>query len=140
MLGYSGVDAFDSYQAWERICHPGDLPEVVSAISACLGGGVDRFFTEFCLLHRDGSWHWVSSRGAIVERNEVGKALRMIGINIDISQIKRTEEELRVERDRSQLVFDTMTEGFAMIDQAWTVVYANAEGLRLGRCTTNRRL
>ena len=32
----------------------------------------------------------------------------------------------------SQAVFDTMAEGFVLIDQHWTVLYVNAEGLRLG--------
>jgi PAS domain S-box-containing protein len=43
----------------------------------------------------------------------------------------RAQGELRAERDRTQAVFDTMTEGFGMIDRHWTVLYMNAEGLRL---------
>lgn len=44
----------------------------------------------------------------------------------------RVNKELRFERDRSQSVFDTMTEGFGMLDRDWTLVYMNAEGLRIG--------
>lgn len=44
----------------------------------------------------------------------------------------RAYEELKLERDRSQAVFDTMTEGFGMLDRNWTVLYMNAEGLRIG--------
>jgi PAS domain S-box-containing protein len=43
----------------------------------------------------------------------------------------RAQSKLRVERDRSQAIFDTMTEGFVMIDRNWTVLYLNAEGFRL---------
>lgn len=38
---------------------------------------------------------------------------------------------LRTERDRSQYIFDSMTEGFVLIDCHWTVLYMNSEGLRL---------
>lgn len=44
----------------------------------------------------------------------------------------RAQAELRMERDRSRAVFDTMTEGFAMLDCDWTILYMNAEGLRIG--------
>lgn len=44
----------------------------------------------------------------------------------------RVQATLRIERDRSQAVFDTMLEGFGLIDRDWTVRYMNAEGLRLG--------
>lgn len=44
----------------------------------------------------------------------------------------RASQELRSERDRSQAVFDTMAEGFGMLDANWTVLYMNAEGMRIG--------
>jgi PAS domain S-box-containing protein len=47
-------------------------------------------------------------------------------------EASQAQSELRLERDRSQAVFDTMAEGFVLIDQHWTVLYVNAEGLRLG--------
>ncbi|WP_081897570.1 PAS domain-containing protein [Massilia sp. BSC265] len=41
------------------------------------------------------------------------------------------QAELRAERDRSRYIFDTMTEGFALIDADWTVTRMNATGLQL---------
>jgi PAS domain S-box-containing protein len=37
------------------------------------------------------------------------------------------------ERDQSQYIFDTMTEGFALIDRDWTILRMNAAGLQLAR-------
>lgn len=39
--------------------------------------------------------------------------------------------ELRYERDQSQYLFDSMKEGFAVVDRHWTVTRMNAEGLRI---------
>ncbi|MGZ5856136.1 MAG: bifunctional diguanylate cyclase/phosphodiesterase [Burkholderiaceae bacterium] len=45
----------------------------------------------------------------------------------------RAQAELRIERDRSRYIFDTMTEGFAVINRDWTMQQINAEGLRLAQ-------
>ena len=47
----------------------------------------------------------------------------------------RAQAELRTERDQSQHIFDTMTEGFAVMDSDWRIRQMNAEGLRIGRRT-----
>ncbi|MDB5790496.1 MAG: hybrid sensor histidine kinase/response regulator [Massilia sp.] len=45
----------------------------------------------------------------------------------------RVQAELRAERDRSRYLFDTIGEGFAVIDSNWTIREMNAEGLRIVR-------
>ena len=45
----------------------------------------------------------------------------------------RVQAELRAERDRSRYLFDTIGEGFAMLDSNWTILGMNAEGLRIVR-------
>lgn len=45
----------------------------------------------------------------------------------------RAQSALRAERDQSQYIFDSMTEGFAVLDPDCKLVQMNAEGLRIGR-------
>jgi PAS domain S-box-containing protein len=45
----------------------------------------------------------------------------------------RAQAALRAERDQSQYVFDSMTEGFAMLDPDCRLLQMNAEGLRIGQ-------
>ncbi len=47
----------------------------------------------------------------------------------------RAQADLRAERDQSQHIFDSMTEGMAILDRNWIVTRMNAEGLRLGHRT-----
>ncbi|HBF49343.1 MAG TPA: hypothetical protein DDX04_02040, partial [Massilia sp.] len=47
---------------------------------------------------------------------------------IDATQ---AQAALRTERDQSQTIFDSMGEGFAVVDRDWTILRMNAEGLRL---------
>lgn len=43
----------------------------------------------------------------------------------------RAEANLRREHAQSQYIFDSMTEGFALLDENWTVLQMNAAGLRI---------
>jgi signal transduction histidine kinase/ActR/RegA family two-component response regulator len=46
--------------------------------------------------------------------------------------LARAHEALRAERDRGQLILDSIAEGFGLIGADWTVKGMNVEGLRLG--------
>jgi PAS domain S-box-containing protein len=50
----------------------------------------------------------------------------------------RAQAELRAERDRSRYIFDTMIEGFALMNPDWTIAGMNAEGLRIVRKTAQQ--
>jgi PAS domain S-box-containing protein len=52
--------------------------------------------------------------------------------------LARAHEALREERDRSQLILDSIAEGFVLIGADWTVLQANAEGLRLANRTAEQ--
>lgn len=43
------------------------------------------------------------------------------------------QHALRIERDRSQSVFDSMAEGFTLLDRDWTILEVNEVGARLAQ-------
>jgi GAF domain-containing protein len=57
---------------------------------------------EFRVIWPDGSVHWVVSKGQVYYDN-TGKPVRMTGINMDMTERKRAEEELQRQNRRSQL-------------------------------------
>jgi PAS domain S-box-containing protein len=50
----------------------------------------------------------------------------------------RAQSRLRRERDQSQYIFDSMLEGFAVLDRHWTILRMNAEGLRLTQTSADQ--
>lgn len=48
-------------------------------------------------------------------------------------RLHRAQDQLRFERDQSQYLFDSMSEGFALLDRDWNVLRMNAEGLRISQ-------
>ena len=81
--------------------HPDDHESVTQALDNSLEKGAD-YDVEFRIIWSDGSVRWVASKGQ-VHYDHIGKPVRMIGINMDITDRKQAEEELRRQNLRSQL-------------------------------------
>ncbi len=65
--------------------------------------------------------------------DEIAMAGDMVDRTWDAVERARSQATLRTERDRSRSVFDSMTEGFALLSNDWTVLRMNDEGLRIAR-------
>jgi PAS domain S-box-containing protein len=78
---------------WSDVLHPDDVAETISAWQECVRTGA-RWDREHRFLGVDGEWHPVLARGVPV-RNERGEITAWVGINLDISDLKQVENELR---------------------------------------------
>ncbi|WP_190703661.1 PAS domain S-box protein [Nostoc sp. FACHB-152] len=81
-----------TYEDWKKWVHPDDLDQARADILNALKTG--EFVTDFRVVWRDGSIHWLHARAKVYYDRE-GKPLRMVGVNVDISDRKQTEEALR---------------------------------------------
>jgi len=93
MLGYEGAKIGERPDEWLDRIHPEDVKEVQLALSAHVEGLNNHFESEHRIRCKDGSYKWVLTRGLAV-RDEKGIAYRMAGSQSDITQRKRTEEQL----------------------------------------------
>ncbi|MGE4441759.1 MAG: PAS domain S-box protein [Desulfomicrobium sp.] len=93
MLGYEPGDIEPSITGWEKLLHPDDLEESKRIELDHIERG-EPFALEFRLRNKDGDWQWIMSRGKVVEWDESGRPLRMVGTHVDIDQRKRMENEL----------------------------------------------
>ena len=92
MLGFPTSDVIpDLRSLFQALLHPDDRETTLSAIQP---GWVasDQFESEFRLLGQDGQYRWILSRGQVVERDEAGKPLRVVGTHINITERKRAEQ------------------------------------------------
>jgi len=90
MLGYTDEEFPDRLEAWRDHVHPQDVSGVEAALDAHLQGLTPRFEGQFRLLHKDGRYRWVLSRGNAM-RHANGRAYRIVGLDTDVSAIKRVE-------------------------------------------------
>lgn len=104
MLGYEEDEFPNHYQSWRAIMHPEDIKQTMANLQDHLDGKLESFRIEYRVRCKDGSWLWVLARGLVVERDNAGKPIRMVGTHTDISKRKEAEELIW-----RQANFDTLT-------------------------------
>ncbi|HYB99975.1 MAG TPA: PAS domain S-box protein [Candidatus Limnocylindrales bacterium] len=74
--------------------HPDDVARVTAALSRSVTEG-DDYEADYRIVQQDGSIRWVAARGR-AERDASGRAVRMPGVLVDITDRKMLETELRL--------------------------------------------
>jgi PAS domain S-box-containing protein len=97
MLGYGPEEFAKHYDEWGMIVHPDDIERVKQAHADHFDKG-ETFSVEFRMREKSGGWHWVHSRGLLIERDGQGRPLRMVGTHQDIQGRKNTELEMETLR------------------------------------------
>ncbi len=90
MLGYSAEEFPDSAESWRRYVHPEDKPRVAVAMRRCIEDHAT-FDEVYRMRRKDGSFMWWRSRAAIW-RDAAGAAVRIIGVNSDVTDLVRARE------------------------------------------------
>ena len=93
LYGITQASCTQTIEDWENALHPEDKKKALEECNLALSGIKD-FNTTFRICHPDGKIVYIKADGKVIRDHE-GKATRMIGINRDITDQKRMEEELR---------------------------------------------
>jgi diguanylate cyclase (GGDEF)-like protein/PAS domain S-box-containing protein len=94
MLGESAGNITATGEEWFKRIHPDDHDRVKRDLEAHIQGRSDQFNSEYRMMHADGQYRWMLSRGVAV-RDAGGKALRAAGSQTDITDRKLAEARLR---------------------------------------------
>jgi PAS domain S-box-containing protein len=94
----SAVEKDISYQWWVDHIHPEDREGVLGFLDRALHGDAESLTLEYRFLHPDGNWRTVYDRSHIIHENS-GKPRRLIGAMLDVTNLRRAEQELRQSRD-----------------------------------------
>lgn len=93
MLGLSEDETDGTPGVWLSRVHPEDVDGLRDALDLHLSGGSDHVEHETRVLHRDGEYRWMLTRG-IALRDEAGRAYRLAGSQSDVTERKRAESKL----------------------------------------------
>lgn len=93
MLGYEDGEIKNNPEEWFERVHSEDIETLRTELSAHIEGAVPHFEIEHRMLHRDGQYRWVLTRGMVVRDSE-GRASRMAGSQTDVTERKKVEEQL----------------------------------------------
>ena len=86
--------------------HPDDAARVVEGFRKALARGLDHYEVEYRIVRpSDGELRWIFGRGRIV-RDVAGKPVRYSGVDLDITERKRAEQDLRESEERFSKAFN----------------------------------
>jgi len=103
MLGFQEDEIGNSPEEWMKRVHAEDLEKLKTDLASHVLGKTAHFENEHRMLHKDGGYRWMLSRGIGV-RARNSKAVRLAGSQTDITDRKRFEEQLA-----QQAFYDTLT-------------------------------
>jgi len=95
MYGYADHELPQLAQEMDARTHPDDVAQMQADRAAHFEGRLPVYRNEHRIRCKDGSWKWVLSRGMVIERDDAGKPLRMVGTHTDISELKAAESHQR---------------------------------------------
>jgi len=87
MLGFQENEINNKPEEWFDRIHDADRARVKNEITAHQSGSTPHFESEHRMLHHDGTFRWMLSRGLAI-RDQSGRPLRMAGSQTDITQAK----------------------------------------------------
>jgi PAS domain S-box-containing protein len=105
IFGLSPETVMD-YDLFLGAVHPHDRERIDTAVMKALDHKED-YDSEMRVQWPDGTVHWVVSKGRGFY-DAKGKALRMVGIALDITESKQSEEELKIAKEQAELYLDLM--------------------------------
>jgi hypothetical protein len=101
MLGYEYHELPNDFSVWETLTEPEDVKKSWEMLEKVKNKELDRFETEYKMKHKNGQWIDIFVRAeAIFDEN--GKAVRMIGTHVDISDRKKAENQLKQALKKAQ--------------------------------------
>ncbi len=101
-IGYRDDEIGNDFREWQSRVHPDDVGPALRKLDAFLKNPTPYHEVEFRFRHRDGGYRWIYAKASLV-RDAGGKPVRMLGCHIDITDRKRSEDELRVNMARLHL-------------------------------------
>ena len=117
MLGYEPGKLPDHIRSWNDLIHPDDRERTVWTNENCIENKVPNFEVEFRMRAKSGEWKWILGRGRAAARSADGRAVRLIGTHVDISERKRMEEQIKLLREQEYYTLLQATmDGFWRLD------------------------
>ncbi len=123
MLGYP-EDQEDVLPDWYRLVHPDDMARVQAKMRDHLDGKTEFFESVHRMKHQNGEWRWMTSR-AKARQDEKGRLIRLLGVEVDITERKLYEEALFREKESAQITLRSIGDGVITTDAECNVEYIN---------------
>ena len=102
--------ANESHEDWVRRIHPEDREATEKKFRDAIAGKVREYTVRYRIIRpSDGEVRWISVRSTI-ERDENGRAVRLVGAHADVTEQVTAEQALRQSEERFRKLADQLAE------------------------------
>ena len=129
LMGFSPDQTTVPGAEWQESIVPDDRSLLASALATSIESDAP-FDLEFRIALKDGTERWLYSRGGVT-RDASGKALRVYGVSIDVTERKRAEEKLLKSEERLQRAIGIETVGVIFFKADGSITGSNDAFLRM---------
>ncbi len=124
LYGFSPHEPVD-LDRWRSRVHPDDLAHAVRAQRDSIESDATDIHSEFRIVHPARGIRWISAIGRIT-RDAEGRAVRIAGINIDVTRLRQTERALAENQRRFESFAEAIHAVLYVLDlRTQAVVYTN---------------
>jgi len=110
---------------WSDHLHPDDRDSVKANLRQVVESTeADEFRDKFRILRADGTIRWVEAMGQVT-RDALGRATRVCGVNLDITESKNAEERIKLSENQLRLVTDTVPALISYVDSSEIYRFVN---------------
>ncbi|PKQ63877.1 hypothetical protein BZG02_07620 [Labilibaculum filiforme] len=125
MLGYEEHELVNEVSVWEELTDTEDVRTTWGLLEGLMTRKTNRFVLEFKMRHKQGHWVNVLSRGEAFYNDE-GKAIRIIGTHVNITERKLAELSLRNEKEQIKTILNLVGDPIFVKDDNHCIVLANS--------------
>jgi PAS domain S-box-containing protein len=95
MRGYKTTSSRIKFETWREMIHPDDKKHVLDALDDHIKSKTTIYSAEYRVMSKSGKYIWIQDFGKVTEFDSSGIPQRLVGTNIEITQIKENELTLQ---------------------------------------------
>ena len=99
IFGFEENDLSNRVEEWACRIHPDDIKTMERTFNDHLEGRTDTYRCDLRVQNKQGIYIWTEDRGKIVGWDKKGRPQRVVGTTSDISERKKAEQDLLLEKE-----------------------------------------
>ena len=126
LIGYTSQELTPmTTQVWRTMVHPDDLAIASEKREQHCLGHSDHYECELRVRHKDGRWVWRQASGKLFSRTADGQPEWMVGTDLDITQRKEAETQLKLKNELMKNILANIPVGLSAVDSNLNLVAEN---------------
>lgn len=120
----------NNQKLWWNSLYKEDLNLLIENDKEYRSGKRNSHNLEYRIVLKDGTTRWILDRGVVIEKDRVGKPIRITGTHTNITERKNIEERLEKQRQFYEDILNNMPADIAVFSAKHEYLFVNPMGIK----------